>query len=202
MRWDAGIALLCPRAGDVVCAQYRHRDRRADPPASCAICSEAASASVASFVITIVFVVLVAPIMWVEPHTVPRAPSASAAPSSGARRRATITRCRGRSPCEQFWPQTLIGLVPLLVLAAHRAVGHSLCLLHRRRSAALDSARGGDRRAGAWARADRGRARSTCRRRPCRRRNCARWNCPRSRSSRRKAAGYERAHHGGSDWSR
>ena len=36
MRWDAGLALLLLRAGDVVCTQHRDRDRRADPPASCA----------------------------------------------------------------------------------------------------------------------------------------------------------------------
>ena len=88
-----------PRAGDVVCAQYRDRDRRADAARSCAACSAAEFASARASL---------------HDDRLRRAGRTdhvgratrcssrafcSAAPSTGARRRATITRCRGRSPC-------------------------------------------------------------------------------------------------------
>ena len=98
MRWDAGIAAPRPGAGDVVCAQYRDRDRRADPREAAAPVRRRAA-------------------VHRELHASPSSSSCcslpscgratrcfwrgfcSAAPSAGARRRATITRCRGRSRC-------------------------------------------------------------------------------------------------------
>ena len=112
----------------------------------------------ASFALTIVFVVLVTPITWAS-HTLfltrlvlgrtvgwdAQARDDHEVPWSLALRR--------------FWPQTLIGLAPALLLAAERAIGSSLCPAHCRRSALLDPARGRDRLAGVRPRADRARAR-------------------------------------------
>ena len=71
--------------------------------------------------------------------------SCSAARSAGSGRRATTTRCRGRRRLRQLWPQTLLGLASIGVLAVTAPVGDSLRAVHRRRAGAVDPARRRDR---------------------------------------------------------
>ncbi len=85
-------------AGDVVCAQDRDRDRRADAREAAPRCSAAALRFVASVVIDDD---LRHPARADHVGRATRCSwrgCCSAARSAGARRRATITRCRGRSP--------------------------------------------------------------------------------------------------------
>ena len=92
----------------------------------------------------------------VRPHDVPRRPAARHAPSAGADRRATITRCRGAMPREQLWPHTLVGwlrsatlafTVPaaipyaLFIAAGCRSRSRSRSSRRARRSAAADAPR-------------------------------------------------------------
>ncbi len=176
------------RAGNVVCAQYRDRHRRAQP-------CEARRAFgggprfTASFAITVVFVLLLAPIMWVG-HTLflarlllgrtigwgAQARDDHVVPWSLALRR--------------LWPQTLIGLAPILLLAVTAPSAIPYALFIAGGTAALDPARCCDRLARTGARTHSGRHRSPARggrrRRPC----WSRSSCPRSRcrGARDKAA--------------
>ena len=114
------------RAGDVVCAQYRHHDRRADAVRSCATFSEAEFASVASFLMTIIFVVLVAPIMWVS-HTVFLARLLFGRTIEWGAQARDDHEVPWSLALRHFWPQTLVGLVPSARARRQRAVCHSLC---------------------------------------------------------------------------
>ena len=187
MRCGCGHRAARPRAGDVVCAQDRDRDRRADPPEaaptvrrrrplhrelrhrrSSSSCWSRRSCG-SSHTLFLARLLFGRTIGWGaqarDDHEVPWSLAVATLLAADPDRARAAARC---SP-----------------LTAPSAIPYAL--LHRRRSAALDPARGGDRRAGARARADRASASTGCRRRPCRRRNCARWSCP--RSSCRSAAG-------------
>ena len=79
-----------------------------------------------------------------QPHALSRAAAVRPHRRLG---RAGARRPRGAvvARVAAFWPQTLLGLAPVAGAGADRAVGDSLCSVHRRRSAALDPA-GGDHR--------------------------------------------------------
>jgi Glycosyl transferase family group 2 len=136
MRWDAGIADPCQAAPPVRRGAPVHRELHDHDHLRGAGRSDHVG----------------------EPHAVSDAPSARPHRRMG---RAGTRRSRG----------TVVARLPA-ALAAHLdrartpalargrgAIGHSLCFVHRGRSAALDPARGGDRLARARARADRHRAR-------------------------------------------
>jgi membrane glycosyltransferase len=81
----------------------------------------------ASFAITIVFVILIAPIMG-EPHLVPRAPGVR--PPSAGRAGATTTKCRGRWRCATSGRRPWSGLrLSCCLRSPHRRPSHMRCSL-------------------------------------------------------------------------
>ena len=104
----------------------------------------------------------------------------SAARSAGARRRATITRCRWSLAVAQLWPQTVIGWAVLVLLAATMPSALAVSrLLHCRRTAARRSrSRSSPRLAGVRPRSMARPGFATCRRRQHRRRELAALELP------------------------
>src|SRR5262249_25585548 len=148
-----------PRADDVVCTQYRDRDRRADPRKAAA--SVRRGSAVQLELHDYDHLRRAARTHHVgEPHAVSHA---SAVRPHGRLGRSGAPRSRG----------AMVARLPAVLapnldrasagVAARSCctVRHSLCLAHRGRPAALDPARGGDRRARARTRPDRGWARPT-----------------------------------------
>jgi membrane glycosyltransferase len=115
MRWDAGIALLffvlvmwfAPNIATTIDVLTRPKLR---------YLFGGGVRFGASFVITIVFVVLVAPIMWVS-HTVFLARLLSGRTIAWGAQARDDHQIRWSLALRHFWPQTLVGLIPLLVLA-------------------------------------------------------------------------------------
>ena len=153
MRWDAGIALLllvlamwfAPNIATVIDVLTRAKLRHL---------FGGGLRFTASFIITVIFVVLVAPIMWAS-HTLFLAQLLLGRTVGWGAQARDDHEVPWSLAARHYWPQTLIGLAPVLAARGHRAVDHSLRLVHRRRSAALDPARGADCIARAGARADR-----------------------------------------------
>ncbi len=146
-----GSRCFVARAGDVVRAEDRDRDRRADATRRCGAFSAAACASSRASITETIFFLLLAPIMWFEPHAVSRAACCSAARSAGARRRATITQVPWSLAARQFWPQTLLGLCPVALLAVTVPAAIPYALFIAGGPLALDPARGRHRLARASA---------------------------------------------------
>ena len=63
------------------------------------------------------FFLLLSPIMWFAHTVFLAAPGARRAASAGAARRATTTPCRSRCGARRLWPQTVLGVSCLVVLA-------------------------------------------------------------------------------------
>lgn len=115
MRWDAGIALLvlvlamwfAPNIATMIDVLTRPKLRYS---------FGGSIRSSASFVMTIIFVVLVAPIMWTS-HTLFLARLLLGRTIEWGAQARDDHRVPWSLAVRSFWPQTLIGLVPLLVLA-------------------------------------------------------------------------------------
>jgi membrane glycosyltransferase len=128
MRWDAGIALLlfvlvmwfAPNIATMIDVLTRPKLRY--------LFGGGVRFS-ASFVMTIVFVVLVAPIMWVS-HTVFLARLMLGRTIEWGAQARDDHEVPWSLAFQHFWPQTLIGLVPLLVLAisAPSAIPYALLI--------------------------------------------------------------------------
>ena len=177
MRADAGIALLAlvlamwfaPNLATMIDVVLRRELRRA---------FGGGLRFGASVLLTIVFVTLLAPIMWAS-HTVFLFRLLSGRTIGWGAQTRDDHAVPWSLALRQFWPQTLIGLAPVLCWR-RPPVGAAVGTVHRAGSAALDPAGGCDGVACARPRA-RSRSGSTgCPRRPRRRPNCARSNCPRS----------------------
>ena len=115
MRWDAGIALLvlvlamwfAPNIATMIDVLTRPKLRYS---------FGGGIRFSASFVMTIIFVVLVAPIMWVS-HTLFLARLLLGRTIEWGAQARDDHKVPWSLAVRSFWPQTLIGLVPLLVLA-------------------------------------------------------------------------------------
>ena len=115
MRWDAGIALLllvlamwfAPNIATVIDVLTRPKLRY--------LFGGALRFGV-SFMITVVFVILVAPIIWVG-HTLFLARLLSGRTVGWGAQARDDHEVPWSLAFQQFWPQTLVGLAPLLVLA-------------------------------------------------------------------------------------
>ena len=115
MRWDAGIALLvlvlamwfAPNIATMIDVLTRPKLRYS---------FGGGIRFSASFVMTIIFVVLVAPIMWVS-HTLFLARLLLGRTIEWGAQARDDHKVPWSLAARSFWPQTLIGLVPLLVLA-------------------------------------------------------------------------------------
>ena len=115
MRWDAGIALLvlvlamwfAPNIATVVDVLARAELRRL---------FGGAIRFTASFAITIVFVILIAPIMWAS-HTLFLARLVLGRTVGWGAQARDDHEVPWSLAFQNFWPQTLIGLAPVLVLA-------------------------------------------------------------------------------------
>src|SRR5262249_8593391 len=146
-----------PRAGDVVCTQYRHRDRRVDPRQAAA--SLRRRSAVQRELHDYHRLRRAGRTNHVgEPHAVSHASTVGP--------HARLWRAGAPRPRGAVVARLQAGLAPGLdrprppvAARGRRAFGRSLCLAHRGRPAAPDAACGGDRRARARARPDRGRAR-------------------------------------------
>jgi membrane glycosyltransferase len=116
MRWDAGIALLAlvlamwfaPNIATVIDVLTRPKLR---------YLFGGGMRFSASFLLTVVFVVLVAPIMWAS-HTIFLARLLLGRTVGWGAQARDDHEVAWSLAFRQFWPQTLIGLVPVLVLAA------------------------------------------------------------------------------------
>jgi len=128
MRWDAGIAVLvlvlamwfAPNIATVIDVLTRPKLRH--------LFSGGVRFS-ASFMITIVFVVLVAPIMWAS-HTLFLVRLLSGRSLDWGAQARHDHEVPWSLACRQFWPQTLIALAPVLLLAvaAPSAVPYALLI--------------------------------------------------------------------------
>ena len=115
MRWDAGIALLvlvlamwfAPNIATMIDVLTRPKLRYS---------FGGGIRFSASFVMTIIFVVLVAPIMWVS-HTLFLARLLLGRTIEWGAQARDDHKVPWSLAARSFWPQTVIGLVPLLVLA-------------------------------------------------------------------------------------
>ena len=115
VRWDAGIAVLvlvlvmwfAPNIATVIDVLTRPKLRH--------LFGGGVRFS-ASFMITIVFVVLVAPIMWAS-HTLFLVRLLSGRALDWGAQARHDHEVPWSFACRQFWPQTLIGLAPVLLLA-------------------------------------------------------------------------------------
>ena len=128
VRWDAGIAVLvlvlvmwfAPNIATVIDVLTRPKLRH--------LFGGGVRFS-ASFMITIVFVVLVAPIMWAS-HTLFLVRLLSGRSLDWGAQARHDHEVPWSFACRQFWPQTLIGLAPVLLLAvaAPSAVPYALLI--------------------------------------------------------------------------
>src|SRR5438132_1673227 len=128
MRWDAGIAILvlvlamwfAPNIATLIDVLTRAKLRQ--------LFGGGARFS-ASFMITIVFAVLVAPIMWAS-HTLFLAHLACGRTIDWSAQARHDHEVPWSLACRQFWPQTLIGLAPVLLLAvaAPSAIPYALLI--------------------------------------------------------------------------
>jgi membrane glycosyltransferase len=128
MRWDAGIALLllvlamwfAPNIATVLDVLARAELRRL---------FGGALRFTASFAITIVFVILVAPIMWAS-HTSFLARLALGRTVGWGAQARDDHEVPWSLALQNFWPQTLIGLAPVLLLAitAPAAIPYALLI--------------------------------------------------------------------------
>ena len=128
VRWDAGIAVLvlvlvmwfAPNIATVIDVLTRPKLRH--------LFGGGVRFS-ASFMITIVFVVLVAPIMWAS-HTLFLVRLLSGRALDWGAQARHDHEVPWSFACRQFWPQTLIGLAPVLLLAvaAPSAVPYALLI--------------------------------------------------------------------------
>src|SRR5712692_5007460 len=128
LRWDAGIAILvlvlamwfAPNIATVIDVLTRAKLRH--------LFGGGARFS-ASFMITIVFAVLVAPIMWAS-HTLFLAHLACGRTIDWSAQARHDHEVPWSLACRQFWPQTLIGLAPVLLLAvaAPSAIPYALLI--------------------------------------------------------------------------
>jgi membrane glycosyltransferase len=115
MRWDAGIALLvlvlamwfAPNIATMIDVLTRPKLRHS---------FGGGIRFSASFVMTVIFVVLVAPIMWAS-HTLFLARLLLGRTIEWGAQARDDHKVPWSLAARSFWPQTLIGLVPLLVLA-------------------------------------------------------------------------------------
>jgi len=128
MRWDAGMAVLvlvlamwfAPNIATVIDVLTRAKLRH--PFGGGARFS-------ASFMITIIFVVLLAPIMWAS-HTLFFMRLLSGRTVDWGAQARHDHEVPWSLACRQFWPQTLIGLAPVLLLAvaAPSAIPYALLI--------------------------------------------------------------------------
>ena len=128
MRWDAGIAILvlvlamwfAPNIATLIDVLTRAKLRH--------LFGGGARFS-ASFMLTIVFAVLVAPIMWAS-HTLFLAHLACGRTIDWSAQARHDHEVPWSLACRQFWPQTLIGLAPVLLLAvaAPSAIPYALLI--------------------------------------------------------------------------
>ncbi len=94
-----------------------------------------------SLLITIVFVILLSSAQWAS-HTVFLVRLLTGRSIGWGAQTRDDHALSWTDAARYFWPQTLIGAAPVLLLAVTAPIGHPIRAVHRRRAAVLDSVRG------------------------------------------------------------